>query len=184
MNWVQKSNNKLSIIVIMSKNTIYYSNKCQHSKELITIINKNGNRNNYSYICVDNSPVPPFIKSVPTLLISENNNNKILVGEEIFTVIGTNSNKTSTQMDGNPEAWHSNEMGSAYSDMYSFIEDNSSISHSFSFLNGNPNSIANTQNGGGNPTGSNNEHKDKLSQDMETLMQQRDSDMPNVIQRI
>mgnify|MGYP001433808265 CR=1 FL=1 len=38
-------------------------------------------------------------------------------------------------------------MGSSYSDMYSFIEDNSSISHSFSFLNGNPNHISHTQNG-------------------------------------
>ena len=163
----------------MSKTTIYYSNKCQHSKELITIIKNNGNGNNYSYICVDNSPIPPFIKSVPTLLISENNNNKILVGEEIFTTI--NNDKPSSQTHEQPEAWHSNEMGSAYSDMYSFIEDNSSsISHSFSFLNGNPNSIANSKIG----SSPNNEHKDKLSQDMDTLMQQRDNDLPNVIQRI
>lgn len=165
----------------MSKKTIYYSNKCQHSKELITIINKNGNRNNYSYVCVDNSPVPPFIKSVPTLLISENNNNKILVGEEIFTTI--NNDNSSSQNGLNPEAWHGNEMGSSYSDMYSFIEDNSSISHSFSFLNGNPNHISHTQNGN-NDINSNNEHKDKLSQDMDSLMQQRERDMPNVIQRI
>lgn len=166
----------------MSKKTIYYSNKCQHSKELINVINKNGNRNNYSYVCVDNSPVPPFIKSVPTLLISENNNNKILVGEEIFSTITTN-NSNSSQNGVDPEAWHGNEMGGSYSDMYSFIEDNSSsISHSFSFLNGNPNTIANTQISGNNTT--NNEHKDKLSQDMESLMQRRDQDMPNVIQRI
>ena len=166
----------------MSKKTIYYSNKCQHSKELITVINKNGNRNNYSYVCVDNSPIPAFIKSVPTLLISENNNNKILVGEEIFATI-TNDNSSSPS-DCNPEAWHGNEMGGSYSDMYSFIEDNSSISHSFSFLNGNPNSVTNTQNGSNDSNNSNNDHKDKLSQDMESLMQQRDHDMPNVIQRI
>ena len=31
---------------------------------------------------------------------------------------------------------------------------------------------------------SNNEHKDKLSKDMDSLMQQRDRDIPNIIQRI
>lgn len=178
----------------MSQNTVYYSNKCMHSRELIKYLSNNGFRNSYKYICIDNgSQIPPFIKNVPSLLVIENNNNKLLVGDEIMNYINSNTNSNNNSNNPTPqgleqpEAWHNNEMGASFSDMYSFLEDNSaSISHSFSFLNGS-NTIPNSSNTNINMTGtmtSNNEHKDKLSKDMDSLMQQRDRDMPNIIQRI
>ena len=86
-------------------------------------------------------------------------------------------------------------MGSSYSDMYSFIDDKSSaINHSFSFLDGNNNTpeVSNNNNNNNNfadqnmsgQMSSNNDYKDKLSQDVDKLMQTRDSEIPRGIQRV
>lgn len=164
--------------------SIYYSNKCQHSRELIKKIASMGIKNNFNYICIDTELIPPFIKSVPSLLVNDNNNNKLFVGEEIHNYINSNYNNSSSENGGDPAAWHNNEMGSAFSDQYSFIENNSSISHSFSFLDGQPNNIPHNINNQQQSNSSNNDHQDKLTQDMEKLLQQRDRDLPNIIQRI
>ena len=88
-------------------------------------------------------------------------------------------------------AWHNTEMGSTFSDNYSFLDSDtsaegtggSSITHNFSFLNNNssglnPNQINtpvdNTQQA----------RKDPLTQRMEALAASRDSDMPKQIHRI
>ena len=182
----------------MSK-TIYYSNKCQHSRELITLITKNNVKNLFEYRCVDTSNnIPPTIRSVPTLFVQDNQNNKLMVGEEIFNYINTltqnnqdNNNQNIDQSnvaEGDPAAWHINEMGNSYSDMYSFIDDkSSSIGHSFSFLEGSELITNNIDNSNMNMSGqmsNNNEYKDKLSQDVDKLMQTRDNDLPRGIQRI
>ena len=118
--------------------------------------------------------------------MSENNNNKLLVGDEIFNYINTtflNTNTSDGNTVGDPVAWHLNEMGSSYSDNYSFIDNDSSIGHSFSFLdNHSPNNISTDSNlSDSNISGkmsSNTDYKDKLSQDVEKLMAARDSEIP------
>lgn len=188
----------------MSK-TIYYSNQCQHSRELVTLINKNNAKKQFQYVCVDNnSNIPPNVQSVPTLLVQDNQQNKLMVGEEIFKYIESlfnnnqsiDNNSNQSTGGGDPEAWHINEMGSSYSDMYSFIDDTSSaINHSFSFLDGNNNTpeVSNNnnnnnnfanQNMSGQMSSNNNDYKDKLSQDVDKLMQTRDSEIPRGIQRV
>lgn len=176
----------------MTQKTIYYSNHCQHSRELLTLIVNNKLKNNFSFSSIEtNKQIPPYIKSVPTLFLSENNNNKLLVGDEIFNYINTTflNNANTDSAGGDPAAWHVNEMGSSYSDNYSFIDTDSSIGHSFSFLdNHTPNNITADSNlNDSNISGkmsSNTDYKDKLSQDVEKLMAARDSEIPSMIQRI
>ena len=176
----------------MTQKTIYYSNHCQHSKELLTLIVNNKLKNNFSFSSIEtNKQIPPFIKSVPTLFLSENNNNKLLVGDEIFNYINTTflNNTKPIVLEEILLRKHVNEMGSSYSDNYSFIDTDSSIGHSFSFLdNHTPNNIATNSNlNDSNISGemsSNTDYKDKLSQDVEKLMAARDSEIPSMIQRI
>ncbi len=179
------------LIVYMTQKTIYYSNHCQHSKELLTLIVNNKLKNNFSFSSIEtNKQIPPFIKNVPTLFMSENNNNKILVGDEIFNYINTTFlNNTNDTNGGDPSAWHKNEMGASYSDNYSFIDGDSSIGHSFSFLDNHaPNNISIDSNLNDNnisgKMSSNSDYKDKLSQDVEKLMAARDNEIPSMIQRI
>ena len=89
-------------------------------------------------------------------------------------------------------AWHNTEMGSTFSDNYSFLDSDtsaegtggSSITHNFSFLNNNssglnPNQINTPQDSRQQPV-----QKDPLTQRMEAFVAARDSDMPQQIHRI
>ena len=47
----------------MDKNILFYSNFCNHSKELLRTINQNPIKNSLIFVCVDdrNIQIPPFI---------------------------------------------------------------------------------------------------------------------------
>ena len=73
----------------MSNNNLvlFYSNKCIHSKEFLTLLHKDSSLNNQTTkVNVDNPNIklPPYIKSVPSLIINENNKPNLLVGRKIF----------------------------------------------------------------------------------------------------
>ena len=64
---------------------LFYSNKCIHSKEFLTLLVKDTNLNNLTTkVNVDNPNIklPPYIKSVPSLIINENNKPNLLVGKK------------------------------------------------------------------------------------------------------
>lgn len=88
-----------------------------------------------------------------------------------------------------PMAWHIKEMGSGFSDNYSFLEADtsaegmggSSISHNFAFLN----NLETSQTSLNLPTETKkNEKKDYLSERMEALVNAREGDLPKEIKRI
>ena len=59
-------------IVYMTQKTIFYSNHCQHSRELLTLIVNNKLKNNFQFSSIEtNKQIPPYIKSVPTLYVGK-----------------------------------------------------------------------------------------------------------------
>ena len=197
------------------KNILFFSNYCNHCKEIIGEINKSSLQNSFKFICVDNTKVPQYITSVPTLISA--GYNKPIVGEQIVQFLnqyvqqnaqqaqntpqnvhpssmqnnqGNNANQSS---ESGPVAWHGGEMGSSYSDNYSFLDSDTSaqgdggsrLSHNFEFLGGNAsNSQINTPGDNSSQDSSRNVQQDELTQNMERMMQQRDSEIPQGINRI
>lgn len=172
------------------KDILFYSNYCNYCKQFNDNLNKYQDiKNKLHLFCIDNNreKVPTIIKSVPSILTKEK---KILTGKDVFNWFEQQQQHQQKEID-DPLAWHNNEMGSAFSDHYSFLEADTaaeglggnSIAHSFSFLNSNLNS--NISNGGINtPQEKNNNQKDILTKRMESLMEKRDSELPKQVNRI
>ena len=139
-------------------NIIYISKKCQYSKQLLIMIYKNPMlKNMFSVVSVDNGPVPPFIKTVPTLY--NENNNSIITGNDLFNLINSyvqqnSGQEQSPQRDqqqqqqpqqsgqssdsGNGEEelapWNCGEMGGGISSCYSFLDNENPIQNSFELI--------------------------------------------------
>ena len=157
---------------------LYFSNNCQYCKEIMGIIQKSDFRNSIKTFCVDRQRAPPFITSVPSLVLDSQN---LLVGENVFNWFEQQNKKKSANME--PAAWHHNEMGNNFSDNYSFLEstnESSNISHNFSFLE-NSNQIINPPNESTNQSSS---KSDELTRRMEAMQQARDGDIPGAVTRI
>jgi hypothetical protein len=80
----------------MQKDLLFYSNFCDHSKDIINIINKKNVRDHFMFICVDNSKfkIPDFITVVPTLLTTKK---QIIVGQNLYIYIDKISQVSSVQ---------------------------------------------------------------------------------------
>ena len=139
-------------------NIIYISKKCQYSKQLLIMIYKNPMlKNMFSVVSVDNGPVPPFIKTVPTLY--NENNNSIITGNDLFNLINSYVQQNSAQDQapqqdpqqqqqpqqsgqssdsGNGEEelapWNCGEMGGGISSCYSFLDNENPIQNSFELI--------------------------------------------------
>ena len=72
-----------------NKHILFYSNKCQHCINVLSLIQANGKQENYKYILVDDKSIklPDIIEKVPTLIVK--GMNKPLVGKEVFTWISS-----------------------------------------------------------------------------------------------
>lgn len=66
---------------------LFYSNKCKHCVNLLSLIQTSGLNGSYKYILVDDPKIklPDIIEKVPTLIVK--GMNKPLVGKEVFTWI-------------------------------------------------------------------------------------------------
>jgi len=131
----------------MSK-VLYYSNYCEHSKKVLSIISRSNLKNEMYFICVDkrvkkNGAVyvilengeeillPPTIVRVPALLLLDRGH-QVLFGEDIINMIKPQiqerENKA-TNFNGEPLAFSLNSMGGGgygvASDNYSFLDQNS-----------------------------------------------------------
>ena len=72
-------------------NIIYISKRCPHCKKLLIMIYKNSTlKDMFRIIPIENNQPPPFIKSVPTLY--NTNNNNVIAGNDLF-------NQTASAMD-------------------------------------------------------------------------------------
>ena len=120
----------------MSNNLVlFYSNKCIHSKEFLTLLHKDNNLNNQTTkVNVDNPNIklPPYIKSVPSLIVNENNKPNLLVGSKIFDWYNQKHKQNiskETIMEWDPCTM------SGYSDAFSYLENEDVMKKSYSFVN-------------------------------------------------
>jgi hypothetical protein len=130
----------------MSQVVLFYSNHCQHSKTfLLQLQEANVDLNK---VCVDSTPrdrIPSIVRSVPALIIA--GHAEPVVGDQAFSWLKSQKQSAQPQRaDGGqpgqqpppdgPAAWHMEEMGSSFSDQYSFLDSHtgSSIPKNFSFL--------------------------------------------------
>ena len=123
---------------------LYYSNYCQHSKELISLLSKSKLKEEVHFICIDRRSkkngatyimlengqellLPPNVRSVPALLLL-NRGHRVLLGEEIKSHLIQKEHKIqqqSTQMNGEPLAFSMGQFGDILSDNYSFLDQSS-----------------------------------------------------------
>tara|TARA_B100001248_G_scaffold253914_1_gene231692 strand:- start:1749 stop:2261 length:513 start_codon:yes stop_codon:yes gene_type:complete len=169
----------------MSKSILFYSNRCQHSKRALDIINKNNI--NIKLVSIDDKSIklPSFLKVVPTII--EQGIEKPLEGDFVFKWLDRynkqNSSQVSTQDKPNQlqdnskiQPFFSNEM-SGYSDGYSYLNNENPMDHSYQFING----IENTQKNMSSSESSSKE--DEFNKQYEMLMEQRRQEVPNPIDR-
>lgn len=167
---------------------LFYSNKCLHSKDFLTILSKDVQLNQkFTKINIDNKNIklPPYIKAVPTAIITNNGSPKLYVGSEIFKwykesrSVATQQNNSNAILDWDP-------MGMAgYSDAFSYIDDKPEAQKkSFAYLEENnaiytPDDKTYT----GNDSEKNGK-KSEMESNFEKVMNQRKHDVPNAPPRL
>lgn len=129
---------------------LYYSNYCQHSKQLIQKLSKSKLKQDVHYINIDNRVtennsiyivlqngtkilLPPNVQRVPCLLLLNRGHN-VIVGEEIEEYLIQKEARTVQQMQGasgagggsgplgEPCAFGMSDFGNIHSDNYSFLD--------------------------------------------------------------
>ena len=121
---------------------LYYSNYCEHSKELLIHLGKNNARKDIHYVCIDKRRkaengqihiilrngqtllLPPNVTRVPALLLL-NHGNSILVGNQIYEELKAKDDHyqdVATGGNGEPLAFSTLEMGNTMSDNYSYLD--------------------------------------------------------------
>ena len=66
---------------------LFYSKNCIYSTDFVNKLYKNQNLyKKFILIKINNKniKIPGFIKSVPSILVTENNNRELLVGSQVF----------------------------------------------------------------------------------------------------
>ena len=121
---------------------LYYSNFCEHSKELLIHLAKNNARKDIHFVCIDKRRknengqihvilkngqtllLPPTVSRVPALLLL-NRGNSVLVGNNIYDELKPKEDvyqEISTEGNGEPMAFSTLEMGNSMSDNYSYLD--------------------------------------------------------------
>ena len=159
------------------KNVLFYSNFCKYCSEFLKNINEMNI--NFTTICVDNnkSRLPPFVKSVPTIIVQ--GQSQPLVGDNVFEWLKAQKNTNGPNAE-EISPYHANEMGTMFSDSFSFLDSDDTkegqpISHNFEFLGSNF-SISTPEESGSNNSISSSSNKGKGQSDYDKLIQQRDSE--------
>lgn len=119
---------------------LYYSNSCQHSKQLLGILSKSNIQKKFYYICIDkrskdsnnniiiqldngqNVPLPPVITKVPSLLL-QNHGNRVLSGGEIMNYINQKNREVEIVKD-EPQPFGFGGNNYVCSDNFSFLDMN------------------------------------------------------------
>jgi hypothetical protein len=169
---------------------LFYSNKCLHSKELLTLLYKDVELNQkFTKINIDNKgiKIPPYIKAVPSAIITTSGQPNLLVGNAIFKWFNqrhTQNIETQSILDWDPQTM------SGFSDGFSYLENNNSIiKRSFAFVSDNiaistpnPESYTDTRNEGNNTKSD--MKKKQFDNEYEQFMNQRKNEVPSSIPRL
>jgi hypothetical protein len=175
----------------------FYSNRCEWSKAFITELAATPYKADFKFICVDPSPnrpqLPSWLKKVPTLVISGEPEPK--TDGEVLNWLYERKMKDGTAQSGpnpsasenGPEPFLMTEMGGSYDDSYTFLsEDNTSMSHNFSFLNGGAAGVGTREASTFQTTGTPDKRSKKeqlLDQQYEAFQRDRDAGIPKRIAR-
>ena len=120
---------------------LYYSNFCNHSRNIVQILSKNDNRNDIHFICIDKRTkegektfillennqkiiLPNIVTRVPALLLL-NQGYSVIFGEDILAHFKPKEQlqiKQATQNNMEPMAFTFANSGSIVSDQYSFLD--------------------------------------------------------------
>ena len=122
---------------------LYYSNYCNHRKQLLLKLSRTKTRDDLHFLCIDKREkhkdgtthiilengqrllLPPNVKSVPTVLLLHHGNRVIDGLKEINHFLSPGEveiNNKATGNNGEPLAFSMNEMGSGLSDNYSYLD--------------------------------------------------------------
>jgi hypothetical protein len=146
-----------------NKPVLFYSKKCVNCQKLWGILTQENRLNDFIKICVEENPtkIPPMIREVPSILISRDR--PVISGAAIHMYLKSASAMPVSSQSGKPDFtqkpnlnkamdkipqfesstnelngikdYSPIEMGSAWSDSYSFIQDNPEpMKFSFEFL--------------------------------------------------
>lgn len=157
---------------------LFYSNKCLHSKELLSLLVKDVSLNQkFTKINVDNANIklPAYIKSVPTAIITINGRPNILVGSNIFKWYQETHKKaveSQSILDWDPHTM------SGYSDGFSYISTNDVMKKSFAFLSDNNSIITPDEKNYSAQNDDKNQPKTELDLDFENIVNRRKSEVP------
>ena len=185
-------------------NILYYSNYCQHSKNLLNVLSRSSISSNFYYVCIDKRQningtiniilengskiiLPKIIQNVPSLLLS-NHGNRVLTGDEIINYINLNNQESQVQnnltQNDEPEPFFLsyNNYDNICSDKYSFLDTTDDDMSAKG--NGGVRQMHNYVNMGMNPliaTPPDNYTPDKIgdgASEMDKYMAQREKDIP------
>jgi hypothetical protein len=169
---------------------LFYSNKCLHCKELLTLLYKDVELNQkFTKINIDNPgiKIPPYVKAVPTAIITTNLQPNLLVGNGIFKWF--NQRHTKTVESQSIQDWDPQTM-SGFSDGFSYLENNNPvIKRSFAFLGDNiaiqtPNPENYTDNRSETGNTKSDMKKKQFDNEYEQFMNQRKNEVPSNIPRL
>ena len=154
---------------------LFYSNKCLHSKELLNLLHKDVQLNQkFTKINIDNPniKIPPYVKSVPSAIITNNGQPNLMVGNAIFKWFNQRHSKTiETQsiLDWDPQTM------SGFSDGFSYLTNESVMKRGFAAIN-DVNSIVTPDEKNYSNDDNKNQPKTKLDNDYENFMNKRKFD--------
>jgi hypothetical protein len=173
-----------------NKPILFYSPNCQHCQNLWNVLKEKNILDHIHKVNIHKNKIPSSIQSVPCLVVKGRGN---LTGQTINLFFNSytppqrntpennlvQSNNTENSTDDSIKDFLPCEMGSNWSDNYSYIDNNNPINHSYSFLSntdtGIPDitAVQNQSKETGGKTGKN----DDISKRMESMKSARDQDM-------
>jgi len=165
------------------KPILFYSPSCKFSIDLWNKLKQLNILDSITKINVNTSPIPPYVTSVPTLKVKDRpllQGNSIEMFFKSYMPPVENSKQetvvSSKPVEGSIQDYMPCEMGSCWSDTYSYIDNENPINHSYSFLNENIAPTISTSSGGGTLKS---DKKDDFSRKLEDLKSSRDTDLSN-----
>ena len=168
-----------------NNHVLFYSNKCLHCKEFLTMLHKDENLNKtVTKVNVDNPNIklPPYVKSVPSLIVNENNKPSLLVGSKIFEWFNNTHKKNVASNE--IQDWDPCTM-SGYSDGFSYLENPETIKKAYSFISDEEKIItpdeSNYESGSSSSSGP---KKSDMDVQYEQFMSNRTNDVASPVQRL
>ena len=164
---------------------LFYSNRCLHCKELITLLSKDVNLNQkFTKVNIDNAniKIPPYVKSVPTAIVSANGQPSLLVGSQIFNWYNQSHSKT-VESQGILD-WDPHTM-TGYSDGFSYLSEKPDVmKKSFSFISDNDSITTPDEKNYSGEKSERDQPKTELDNDYEKHMNQRKFEVPVSMPRL